>query len=98
MWLILRRNPLMLALLFAPGLLISADANTGWSTEEAVQYVRAIAGSGLTFFEQPVAADDVAGMAAVAAAADCSIGADESIHSLGKHAAETAIRLEETSF
>jgi L-alanine-DL-glutamate epimerase-like enolase superfamily enzyme len=65
-----------------PGLLISADANTGWTTEEAVQYVRAIAGSGLTFFEQPVAADDVAGMAAVAAAADCAIGADESIHSL----------------
>ena len=65
-----------------PGLLISADANTGWTTEEATQYVRAIAGSGLTFFEQPVAADDVAGMAAVAAAADCAIGADESIHSL----------------
>jgi L-alanine-DL-glutamate epimerase-like enolase superfamily enzyme len=64
------------------GLLISADANTGWSPEEAVQYVRAIAGSGLTFFEQPVAADDVAGMAAVAAAADVAIGADESIHSL----------------
>ena len=37
----------------------------------------------VTFFEQPVAADDVAGMAAVAAAADCAIGADESIHSLG---------------
>jgi muconate cycloisomerase len=65
-----------------PGLLISADANTGWSTDEAVQYVRAVAGSGLTFFEQPVAADDVAAMAAVAAAADCAIGADESIHSL----------------
>jgi L-alanine-DL-glutamate epimerase-like enolase superfamily enzyme len=65
-----------------PGLLISADANSGWSTEEAVQYVRAVAGSGLTFFEQPVAADDVAGMAAVAAAADFAIGADESIHSL----------------
>jgi muconate cycloisomerase len=70
------------ALGLGPGLLISADANTGWSPEEAVQYVRAIAGSGLTFFEQPVAADDVAGMAAVAAAADFAIGADESIHSL----------------
>jgi len=66
------------------GLLVSADANTGWSTDEAVQYVRAIAGCGLTFFEQPVAADDVAGMAAVAAAAgDIAIGADESIHGLG---------------
>ena len=63
--------------------LISSDANTGWSTEEATQYVRAIAGSGLTFFEQPVAADDIDGMAAVAAAAgEVAIGADESIHGL----------------
>jgi muconate cycloisomerase len=45
--------------------------------------VRAVGGSGLTFFEQPVPADDVAAMAAVAAAAgDLAIGADESIHSL----------------
>jgi L-alanine-DL-glutamate epimerase-like enolase superfamily enzyme len=63
--------------------LISADANTGWTAEEAMQYVRAVAGSGLTFFEQPVAADDIDGMAAVAAAAgDIAIGADESIHGL----------------
>ena len=68
--------------LLGPGLLISSDANQGWSTEEALQYVRAVAGSGLDFFEQPVLADDIAGMAAVAAAADCAIGADESIHSL----------------
>ncbi len=65
-----------------PGLLISSDANQGWSTAEALQYARAVAGSGLDFFEQPVAADDIAGMAAVAAAADFAIGADESIHSL----------------
>ena len=63
--------------------LISSDANQGWSTEDAVQYVRAVAGSGLTFFEQPVLADDVAGMAAVTTAAgSLAIGADESIHSL----------------
>jgi muconate cycloisomerase len=72
--------------ILGPGSLISSDANAGWSTEEAVQYVGAVAGSGLTFFEQPVAADDVAGMAAVAAvaAADAglAVGADESIHSL----------------
>ncbi len=69
--------------LLGSGLLVSSDANQGWSVEEAVHYVRAVAGSGLTFFEQPVLADDVAGMAAVAAAAgDLAIGADESIHSL----------------
>src|SRR5262249_52037017 len=62
--------------------LVCSDANTGWNTEEAVQYVRAVAGSGLAFFEQPVAADDVAAMAAGAAAPDLAIGADETIHSL----------------
>src|SRR5262245_4584030 len=63
--------------------LISSDANQGWSSDEALQYVRAVAGAGLDFFEQPVPADDIAGMAAVAAAVpEIAIGADESIHSL----------------
>ena len=64
------------------GMLISADANQGYSTEQALAYVRAVKGSGLDFFEQPVAADDLAGMAAVAAATDIAIGSDEGIHSL----------------
>jgi L-alanine-DL-glutamate epimerase-like enolase superfamily enzyme len=72
--------------LIGRGALISSDANQGWSTQEAVQYVRAVADAGLTFFEQPVAADDIAGMATVADAAEAAgniaIGADESIHSL----------------
>jgi muconate cycloisomerase len=65
--------------------LISSDANQGWSTEQAVQYVRAVADAGLDFFEQPVPAEDMAGMAAVAAAAatgEIATGADEGIHSL----------------
>jgi len=64
------------------GMLISADANQGYSVEEALTYVRAVNGSGLDFFEQPVAADELAGMAKVAAATDIAIGADEGIHSL----------------
>jgi len=72
--------------LIGRGALISSDANQGWSTDEAVQYVRAVADSGLTFFEQPVQADNIAGMATVADAANSAgniaIGADESIHSL----------------
>jgi L-alanine-DL-glutamate epimerase-like enolase superfamily enzyme len=72
--------------LLGAGALISSDANQGWSTDEAVQYVRAVADAGLDFFEQPVPADDIAGMATVASAADMAgniaIGADESIHSL----------------
>ena len=63
--------------------LISSDANQGWSAEEATQYVRAVADAGLDFFEQPVHADDIDGMAAVTAASGTiAIGADESIHSL----------------
>jgi len=72
--------------LIGRGALISSDANQGWSTDEAVQYVRAVADAGLTFFEQPVHADDIAGLTAVADAAEkagqIAIGADESIHSL----------------
>jgi muconate cycloisomerase len=68
--------------LLGPEFLICSDANQGWNREEAMQYARAVAGCGLDFFEQPVLADDISGMAAIAAAADCAIAADESIHSL----------------
>ena len=56
--------------------------------------MRAVAGTGLAFFEQPVARHDLAGMAAVAAASRVPIGADEGIHSLDDierhHAAKAA--------
>jgi muconate cycloisomerase len=69
--------------LLGRGLLISADANQGYTTEQAIAYVCALKGAGLDFFEQPVEASDLAGMAAVAAAApEIAIGADEGIHSL----------------
>ncbi|MFN3655852.1 MAG: mandelate racemase/muconate lactonizing enzyme family protein [Pseudolabrys sp.] len=68
--------------LLGSGALISADANQGFTTQEAIAYVGAVAGSGLGFFEQPVEAGDLAGMAAVAASTDIAIGADEGIHSL----------------
>jgi muconate cycloisomerase len=76
--------------------LISADANQGFTPDEGVAYVRAAAGSGLDFFEQPVMADDLDGMAAVAeAAGPIAIGADEGIHSLDdirRHHAHKAAR------
>jgi L-alanine-DL-glutamate epimerase-like enolase superfamily enzyme len=68
--------------ILGPGLLISADANQGYSTEQAIEYVNAVENSGLDFFEQPVEASDLAAMAAVAAATEIAIGADEGIHSL----------------
>ncbi|HEY5306595.1 MAG TPA: enolase C-terminal domain-like protein [Pseudolabrys sp.] len=69
--------------LLGPGLLISSDANQGFSTEQATDYVRTVKGCGLDFFEQPVEAHDLAGMATVAAVdASIAIGADEGLHSL----------------
>jgi muconate cycloisomerase len=62
------------------GCLISADANQGFTTEGALAFVQVVAGAGLDFLEQPVGADDLAGMAAIAAATDIAIGADEGIH------------------
>jgi len=65
------------------GLLISSDANQGYSTAQAIEYMRAVKDCGLDFFEQPTEASDLAGMAAVAAAApEIAIGADEGLHSL----------------
>jgi muconate cycloisomerase len=63
-------------------MLISADANQGFRPEQAIEFVRALAGCGLDFFEQPVPAHDLGGMAAVVAATDIAIGADEGIHAL----------------
>jgi len=64
------------------GCLISADANQGFGIGDAIAFVEAVAGAGLAFLEQPVAADDLAGMAKVAAATEIAIGADEGIHAL----------------
>ena len=65
------------------GMLISADANQGFSTDQAIEYVRAIKGAGVDFLEQPVMADDLGEMAKVAAVDPAiAIGADEGIHSL----------------
>lgn len=60
--------------------LISADANQGWSADQAVEFVRALEGSGLDFFEQPVMGEDLAGMAKVVAASSFAIGCDEGVH------------------
>jgi muconate cycloisomerase len=69
--------------LLGQGFVISADANQGFTTEQAISYARALKGAGLDFFEQPVAAHDLSGMAAVqAASAGIAVGADEGLHSL----------------
>jgi muconate cycloisomerase len=62
--------------------LVSADANQGFSVDGALDYVRGLGDCGLDFFEQPVAAHDLAGMSRVAAASAVPLGADEGIHAL----------------
>lgn len=62
--------------------LISADANQGFAVDEALRYLAALGRCQLDFFEQPVAAHDLEGMARLAAAGAVPVGADEGIHSL----------------
>jgi muconate cycloisomerase len=62
--------------------LVSADANQGFSVDQALRYVAGLGDCGLDFFEQPVHAHDLDGMARVAAATRVPIGSDEGIHSL----------------
>jgi L-alanine-DL-glutamate epimerase-like enolase superfamily enzyme len=61
--------------------LVSADANQGFDVAGALRYVRALGDCGLDFFEQPVGAHDLDGMARIAAATTVPLGADEGIHS-----------------
>lgn len=63
-------------------LLICADANQGWSPDQAITYVRAVEDTALAFFEQPVAGHDIEGMAKVARASRVPVGCDEGLHSL----------------
>ena len=62
--------------------LVCADANQGFGVEDALRYVTALGDCGLDFFEQPLNAHDLEGMARVAAASSVPIGADEGIHGL----------------
>lgn len=63
-------------------MLICADANQGWSVEQAIAYVRAVGNSTLDFFEQPVAGDDIEGMVRVARASRVKVGLDEGLHGI----------------
>ena len=62
--------------------LVCADANQGWSREDALRYVGAVEPLSLGFVEQPVAAGDLAGMAELAAATRVPIAFDEGVHNL----------------
>ncbi len=63
-----------------PDVTIRLDANQGWTPRQAIQVIRALedAAADVEFIEQPVAAVDLDGLAAVTAAVDTPVMADES--------------------
>lgn len=73
------------------GVRLAVDANQAWSVKEAIRRIRALEAFDITCVEQPVAARDLTGMAAVADAVGVPIMADESLLSLED--AMTLVRL-----
>jgi len=61
---------------------ISADANQGYTRDEALTFSKGAAGAGLDFMEQLVDYRDLEGMAACVQASDVPLGADEGFHSM----------------
>jgi muconate cycloisomerase len=65
-----------------PTMPLCADANGGLTRSAAGRYVENTRDAGLLFVEQPLAPDDLAGLAALARTSPIPIGIDEGIHSL----------------
>ena len=63
------------------GVELRADVNMGWTLDEAAQRMPALARLGIRCFEQPLAADDVAGLARLRAETGLGVMADESFTS-----------------
>jgi len=55
------------------------DANGAWSAEEAIAFLTRVAALGIELVEQPVRADDLAGLARVHAEAPIAVAADETL-------------------
>ena len=77
-----------------PDIGVRLDANQGWSREDAVAVIRALAeaGLGVEIVEQPVAGEDIEGLAWVRERVDLPIMADETVY--GATDLERVIRLE----
>ncbi len=65
-----------------PEVQVVLDANGAWSADEAISRIRALEPFGLTAVEQPVAREDVAGMARVRREVRTPVMADESLCTL----------------
>ena len=65
----------------APAVRIRADANGGWSADEALERVRMLAAHGVELIEQPIAPGDVDAIARLAEQSPIPIWVDESVRS-----------------
>jgi len=65
----------------AEDVMLIVDANQGWSRQEAVKVLNQMTAFNVSFAEQPLAAEDVEGMAWVRSRTYIPIIADESVHS-----------------
>jgi muconate cycloisomerase len=65
-----------------PDVPLCADANCGLTIAAARRYAEETRAASLAFVEQPLAHDDLAGLAALTRVSPTPIGADEAIHSL----------------
>ena len=65
-----------------PDATLCADANCGLTLPAARRYIERTRDAKLAFIEQPLGADDLAGLEALARGAKTPIGIDEGIHSL----------------
>ena len=64
------------------GFPLMADANMKWTVEEAIRAARALQPYDLTWLEEPIIPDDIAGHARIMAAGGVPIAAGENLHSL----------------
>ena len=64
------------------GIKLTVDANGGWTVPDAIRTIRRLERYDIAIVEQPVARDDLDGMAKVRAAVEVPIMADESVFSV----------------
>ncbi|WP_095012073.1 mandelate racemase/muconate lactonizing enzyme family protein [Tsuneonella mangrovi] len=70
--------------LIGPEKALMADANYSWEADQAIAFAKGVEDCGLTWFEEPVAHDNFAGYAAVAATSDIPLASGENLRTLGE--------------
>jgi muconate cycloisomerase len=58
---------------------VRVDANMAWEVEQALEVIRELRSVGIGSFEQPIAADDLAGLARLVAESSAGIMVDEGL-------------------